>query len=110
MSTGAVETLRRLGNTGISLEQATDKLLADGVDSFAQSYDKLPSNIAEKTASLVNHDVGRAALLLEPTSRDVIATLADLIVEPSLSACGAVIIPAGSRTPMRSPTGSDGSG
>ena len=75
---GAVETLRRLDDTGISLEQVTDRLLADGVDSFAQSYDKLLSNIAEKTAGLVKQDVGRGRASLGAYEQDVIATLADL--------------------------------
>ena len=75
---GAVETLRRLEVTGISLEQVTDKLLADGVDSFAQSYDKLLSNIAERTASLVKRDAGRGRPDLGPYEQDVMATLADL--------------------------------
>ena len=75
---GAVETLQRLEDAGISLQQVTDKLLADGVDSFAQSYDQLLSNIAEKTASLVKHYVGRGRAPLGAYEQDVVATLAEL--------------------------------
>ena len=45
----AVESLRE---TGVDLDQITDRLLADGVKAFTDSYDQLLSNIEEKVAAL----------------------------------------------------------
>lgn len=41
-------TLRRLADVGLSLEAITEKLQADGVASFATSYEKLLSTLEEK--------------------------------------------------------------
>ena len=50
---GAEITMRSLREAGISMEQVTAKLLADGVKSFADSYDKLLENLEEKRAQLL---------------------------------------------------------
>ena len=50
---GAAIALRSLGEAGISMDQVTAKLLADGVKSFADSYDKLLENLEEKRAQLL---------------------------------------------------------
>ena len=42
-----------LEDAGISMEQVTDRLLADGVKSFADSYDSLVANIEEKKTLLL---------------------------------------------------------
>ena len=48
----AQEALGSLAGAGISMEEVTDRLLVDGVKSFADSYDQLLANIEEKTAQL----------------------------------------------------------
>ena len=50
---GAEITMRSLSEAGISMEQVTAKLLADGVKSFADSFDKLLENLEEKRARLL---------------------------------------------------------
>ena len=49
----AERTFEQLASAGISMEQVTGKLLADGVKSFADSYDNLLANIEEKRARLL---------------------------------------------------------
>ena len=60
----AERTFEQLASAGISMEQVTGKLLADGVKSFADSYDKLLANIEEKRAGLIarEHRSARADL------------------------------------------------
>ena len=48
----AEEHIEALEKAGISMVQVTDNLLADGVKSFADSFDKLLANISEKMAKL----------------------------------------------------------
>ena len=47
---GAVRTLESLEKAGVSMDEVTSKLLADGLGSFAASFDKLLANIEEKAA------------------------------------------------------------
>ncbi len=74
----AEEHLDALEQAGISMAQVTDKLLADGVKSFADSFDTLLANISEKMAKLT------AQMPTPPTSSlgghlpDVEAALRDL--------------------------------
>ena len=74
----AEEHLQALEKVGVSMAQVTDKLLADGVKSFADSFDTLLANISEKMAKLT------AQLPSPPTSSlgdhlpDVEAALRDL--------------------------------
>lgn len=74
----AEEHLQALEEAGISMTQVTDTLLADGVKSFADSFDTLLANISEKMAKLA------AQLPSHPTSSlgdhlpDVEAALRDL--------------------------------
>ena len=49
----AESSLRALEEAGIGMEQVTAKLLEDGLQSFADSYDKLLVNIEEKRSRLV---------------------------------------------------------
>jgi transaldolase/glucose-6-phosphate isomerase len=50
---GAKNVLQQLADAGVSMREVTDKLLADGVKSFADSFDSLLANVAEKQARLV---------------------------------------------------------
>ena len=58
----ARETMEALATAGIDMEQVTAKLLADGVDAFADSHQKLLANIEGKTRLLVRERIatGRA--------------------------------------------------
>lgn len=49
----AERTMRTLEDAGIGMAQITDKLLADGVRAFADSYDALIANIEDKRSRLV---------------------------------------------------------
>ena len=50
---GAEQVIEALKDVGIGMEQVTGKLLADGVRSFADSFDGLMANIEEKRSSLL---------------------------------------------------------
>jgi transaldolase/glucose-6-phosphate isomerase len=69
--------IEALEEAGISMEQVTEKLLADGVKSFADSFDQLMGNLEEKRARLLGEDRGRAAGA-GTGPPDAEATLADL--------------------------------
>ena len=58
---GARRAVESLPEAGIDLDQITDRLLADGVKAFADSYDQLLSNIEEKVAALRSRERVRAA-------------------------------------------------
>ena len=47
------QALKALDSAGISMEEVTDKLLADGVKAFADSFDQLLANVEEKKALLL---------------------------------------------------------
>ncbi|MCH8087638.1 MAG: bifunctional transaldolase/phosoglucose isomerase, partial [Chloroflexi bacterium] len=49
----AQETMQALERAGIDVNKVTSRLLADGVKSFAESFEKLLANIEEKRARLV---------------------------------------------------------
>ena len=48
----AESSLQSLQGAGIEMEQVTAKLLEDGLQSFADSYDELLANIDEKRSRL----------------------------------------------------------
>ena len=50
----AEQVIQALEGAGVSLEQVTAKLLADGVSAFAGSYDELLVGIEDKTESLLS--------------------------------------------------------
>ncbi len=50
----ARNTLQRLADAGISMRGVTDKLLADGVKSFADSFDSLLENVEQKQRRLLS--------------------------------------------------------
>ena len=74
----AEEVIRSLGRAGISIEEVAAKLLADGVKSFADSFDKLLANIEEKKARLLAQEHVHPDISLGAQLSDVEATLADL--------------------------------
>ena len=49
---GAPSIIDRIESAGISFREVTDQLTVDGVKSFADSYDLLLANVAEKSARL----------------------------------------------------------
>ncbi len=68
----ARETLRVLGQLGISLQQVTDHLLADGVKKFGDPFDKLLNTIEHKRQALLgkglaqqSYHLGEAAAVVE---------------------------------------------
>ena len=76
--TEAEQTLEALEAAGISMEEVTDKLLADGVRAFAESFDKLMANIEEKRTRLVAQRRTHPGAKLEAFLPEVEAALADL--------------------------------
>ena len=74
----AEEHIEALEKAGISMVQVTDNLLADGVKSFADSFDKLLSNISEKIAKLTAQLPPRPSSSLGDHLPDVEAALRDL--------------------------------
>ncbi|MCH7787500.1 MAG: bifunctional transaldolase/phosoglucose isomerase, partial [Chloroflexi bacterium] len=74
----AEQTIESLRNAGIDMEQVTDKLLADGVKSFADSFDKLVANIEEKTARLLASQHAHPTTELGEYLQEVESTLEDL--------------------------------
>ncbi|MEE9261793.1 MAG: transaldolase, partial [Dehalococcoidia bacterium] len=74
----AEATKEALAAAGISMEQITAKLLADGVKSFADSFDKLLANIEEKKARLLVREHVHPGISLGEYLPDVEAALADL--------------------------------
>ncbi|MCI0440757.1 MAG: bifunctional transaldolase/phosoglucose isomerase, partial [Chloroflexi bacterium] len=75
---GAEAMIWMLEGAGISMKQVTDKLLADGVKAFADSFDKLIENIEQKRQSLLAEDGLRPAASLGDYAQDVDAALDDL--------------------------------
>ena len=74
----AEEHLQALEEAGISMTQVTDKVLADGVKSFADSFDTLLANISEKMAKLAAQLPPRPTSSLGGHLPDVEAALRDL--------------------------------
>ena len=83
---GAQLTIKSLEDAGVSMNQVTGKLLADGVKAFADSYDKLLANIQDKTAVLRAREIQHVGVSPPAGSgralgcylQDVEAGLADL--------------------------------
>ena len=75
---GAQLTIKSLEEAGVSMNQVTGKLLADGVKSFADSYDKLLANIQDKTAELRAREHKHPSVSLGCYLPNVEAVLADL--------------------------------
>ena len=52
----AAQVIEALAAAGINMEQVTEKLLADGLEAFADSFEKLLANIEDKRARLVSQE------------------------------------------------------
>ena len=70
--------LKSLEAAGIRMGAGADRLQADGVKSFADSFDKLLTNIEEKTARLLTEEHRHPGVGLGEHLPDVEATLVDL--------------------------------
>ena len=57
----AEQAMKALAAAGVSIEEVTAKLLADGVKSFADSFTQLLANVEEKKALLLAKDLERQA-------------------------------------------------
>ena len=71
-------TMDALSEAGISIEGVTDKLLADGVAAFADSFAKLLANIDDKRARLLARSHTHPGVSLGKHLPDMEATVADL--------------------------------
>ena len=82
----AGQVIEALTAAGIDMEQATEKLLADGLEAFADSFQKLMANIEDKRARLLAQEHEHPGVSpstglrtgLGSYQSDVEATLADL--------------------------------
>ena len=74
----AERVIRALGEAGVSIDQVTDKLLADGVRAFADSYDKLLANIEEKSAALRAREHEHPSVSIGKYLSDVESAVAEL--------------------------------
>jgi transaldolase / glucose-6-phosphate isomerase len=74
----ARETLNKLGQSGISLKAATDQLTEEGVELFAEAFDKLLAAVGKRTAKNVPPPIDNLTYSLPPElSSAVKATLED---------------------------------
>ena len=74
----AERTIASVEAAGISMERVTQGLLADGVKSFADSFDKLLANVEDKIARLPAREHEHPGISLGEHLGDVEAALADL--------------------------------
>ncbi|MBI2831214.1 MAG: bifunctional transaldolase/phosoglucose isomerase [Chloroflexi bacterium] len=74
----AEQVLKSLAAAGISMEQVTAKLLADGVNAFSDSYEKLLAGIEEKKSRVLAAERGSAVASLGEYGFDVEETLGKL--------------------------------
>ncbi|HZA24437.1 MAG TPA: transaldolase, partial [Dehalococcoidia bacterium] len=74
----AQDIIQSLEQAGISMEQVTATLLADGVKAFADSFDKLIANIEEKKQRLLEQEHKHPGVSLGNYLQDVETTVADL--------------------------------
>ena len=74
----AERVIRALGEAGVSIDQVTDKLLADGVRAFADSYEKLLANIEEKSAALRAREHEHPSVSIGKYLSDVEAAVVEL--------------------------------
>lgn len=74
----AQETIKALQAAEISMDLVTAKLLSDGLESFADSFDNLMANIQEKRRRLLVHDNVHPGTSLGEYLPDVETALTDL--------------------------------
>ena len=70
--------MQALAEAGISLEQITEKLLADGLEGFTDSFEKLMANIEDKQARLLAREHQHPGISVGDYLPDVESALADL--------------------------------
>ena len=73
----AEETMGTLGQVGISMKEATDHLLADGVKKFSDAFDKLLAAVERKRRSLLAGELAKQSYFLGEAEGDVQEALAD---------------------------------
>ena len=74
----AQRVIQALAGAGIDLDQVTDRLLADGLKGFAESFEKLMDNIEDKKARLLTREHEHSGVSLGAYLPDVESTLAGL--------------------------------
>ena len=74
----AQRSIQALANAGINLDQVADKLLADGLKGFGESFEKLMANIEDKKSRLLAREHEHPGVSLGDYLPDVEAALADL--------------------------------
>lgn len=74
----AGRVMQSLGSAGVDMDQVTDKLQADGLAAFADSFHKLMANIDDKKARLLATEHEHPGVSLGEYLPDVEAALADL--------------------------------
>jgi transaldolase/glucose-6-phosphate isomerase len=73
----ATETMETLADVGISMKDATDDLLADGVKKFSDSFDKLLAAVERKRQSLLGGGLAHQTRVLGDSEKSVQETLDD---------------------------------
>ncbi len=76
--TQAEQTLAALEEAGVSLKEVTSRLLADGIKSFSNSFEKLLSGIEEKKVRLLAAEHAHPGVSIDEYLGDVEAALARL--------------------------------
>ena len=74
----AQRTIQALAGAGINIDRVTDKLLADGLNGFVESFEKLMANIEDKKARLLAREHKHPGVSLGSYLPDVESSLADL--------------------------------
>lgn len=73
----ARETMHTLAEVGISMKEATEDLLADGVKKFSEAFDKLLSAVEKKREALLGGELARQTYVLGEAAPSVQAVLDD---------------------------------
>ena len=81
----AQSAMQALARAGINIDKVTDKLLADGLKGFAESFEKLMANIEDKKARLLAREHQHPGFSLGDYLPDVEAGLADLQLRQVIS-------------------------
>lgn len=74
----AEQVMADLAASGVSIKEVTDKLLVDGVNAFADSFNTLIANVEEKKARLLAKQLASSQVSLGNYEENVEATLGDL--------------------------------
>jgi transaldolase/glucose-6-phosphate isomerase len=77
----AYETIQGLAEVGISIKEATDYLLADGVKKFSEAFDKLLGAVEKKRQALLGGELAGQTYMLGEAASPVQAILDDWRVD-----------------------------